>query len=44
MGDDLKNRKLTEQLQMPDYQKQQADVKKHQKNPQHRFVPPHTGK
>jgi len=44
MGNDLKNRYIPDQFQVPDEKQDQPDVENHQKYPQNRFVPANGGK
>lgn len=44
MGYDLKNAEFSNQFQVPDDEKEKADMKEHEKDPKHRIVSSHGGK
>ena len=44
MGNDLKYAEFSNQLQMPDDEKEEADMKDHEKDPKHRIVSSYGGK
>jgi hypothetical protein len=43
MFNNLKNSEITNQLQMPNNEKKERNVKKHEKNPQKRIMSPDSG-
>ena len=44
MGNDLKYAEFSNQFQMPDDEKEEADMKEHEEDPKHRVMPSHGGK